>query len=269
MTAVRSAPTWPAALMSFWRLSCRATTAGCMPMAWTTSALRSAVAANTELAIWSADTPVRAMRENTSLATAKASRTMAEPSAMKPRTGCSRKMTMMNSGAHGASKNGSSEDPPTKLRTVFRSCMVAPRLGPRVRAAASEASSRSGRAVSSHQRPSLATATPRRPSKMPSTTMHRPGHHRQIDQRLDPECQQHPVEHLEHVDRRHQDQKVDPAAQQRDQRHAEPCLAKHRLAGAARRHCSAAHYDGPWSARRQAGHCAFPHPTTAHRLSLS
>jgi hypothetical protein len=70
------------------------------------------------------------------------------------------------------------------------------------------------------------------------------GDHRQVDQRLDPECQQHPVEHLEHVDRRHQDQKVDAAAQQRDQRHAEPRLAKHGLARAARRHRGVGHHDG-------------------------
>jgi hypothetical protein len=81
---------------------------------------------------------------------------------------------MMNSGAHGASKNGSSDGPPTKLRTWVRSWRLAPTWGPRVRAAASEASSRSGRAVSSHQRPSRATATPRSASKTPSARMHTP-----------------------------------------------------------------------------------------------
>jgi hypothetical protein len=72
-----------------------------------------------------------------------------------------------------------------------------------------------------------------------------PGDHRQIDQRLDPEGQQHPVEHLEHVDRRHQDQKVDPAAQQRDQRHAESRLPQHGFARAARWHRGVGHSTVP------------------------
>jgi hypothetical protein len=55
------------------------------------------------------------------------------------------------------------------------------------------------------------------------------GDQREIQERLDPVGEQHPVEDLEHVDRRDQDQEVDRTTQQRDQPDAIGCLAQHPL----------------------------------------
>ena len=121
MSASCSAAFWLVRLMTNWRSSCRRVTAERMPMACTTSALRSAALAKARFSDCRCAIPAEARRETMSLATAKAKSTTAEPSASTPSAGPSRKISARKKGVHGASKKGSMEALPTKFRTCWRS----------------------------------------------------------------------------------------------------------------------------------------------------
>ena len=140
--------------------------------------------------------------------------TTAEAEREHPSAGPSRKISARKNGVHGASKKGSMDGAADEVRAPAGDPgRRTRRPAPLTRAAASAASSRSARTVSSHQRPRRATATAAQPLEDAEHDDAAAGDQRQIEQRLDAEREEHAVEDLQHIERRNEHERVQDRAQ--------------------------------------------------------